>query len=63
MTEMPREDEQRPPGMPGWVKAFIAVVVLIVLLFLGSMLLGVKHGPGRHADAGVSAAAQQTEVR
>ena len=38
-----------PPAMPRWVKAFIVAVVLLVLLFVGSMLLGVRHGPGRHA--------------
>ena len=42
----------RPP-MPRWVKAFIAAVVLLVLLFLVSMLLGVRHGPGRHAATGL----------
>ena len=38
-----------PPPMPRWVKAFIAAVVILVALFLVSMLLGVEHGPGRHA--------------
>ena len=37
--------------MPLWVKAFIAVVVIVVLLFVGSMLLGVRHGPGMHSSA------------
>jgi hypothetical protein len=35
--------------MPLWVKGFIAVVVILVLLFIGSMLLGVRHGPGMHS--------------
>ena len=43
--------------MPRWVKAFIAAVVILVALFLVSMLLGVEHGPGRHATGGISAAA------
>lgn len=42
--------------MPRWVKAFIAAVVILVLLFLVSLLLGVEHGPGRHATGGSSAA-------
>ena len=41
----------KPPAMPLWVRAFIAVVVILVLLFLGSMLLGVRHGPGQHSSA------------
>ena len=43
--------------MPRWVKAFIAAVVILVVLFLVSMLLGVEHGPGRHATGGGSVAA------
>ena len=41
----------QPPAMPLWVRAFIAVVVILVLLFIGSMLLGVQHGPGMHSSA------------
>ena len=37
--------------MPLWVKGFIAVVVILVLLFIGSMLLGVRHGPGMHSSS------------
>ena len=43
--------------MPRWVKAFIAAVVILVLLFVASLLLGVEHGPGRHATGGSSSAA------
>jgi hypothetical protein len=46
------EPPSGPPPMPRWVKAFIAAVVIVVLLFLGSMLFGVRHGPGRHAAEG-----------
>ena len=55
-----RDAEPRPgglPPMPRWVKAFIAAVVILVALFLVSMLLGVEHGPGRHATGGGSVAA------
>ena len=41
-----------PPPMPRWVKAFIVAVAILVVLFLGSMLFGVRHGPGRHAAVG-----------
>lgn len=40
------------PGMPRWVKSFIAVIVVLVLAFLGVGLLGGDHGPGRHAPGG-----------
>ena len=43
--------------MPRWVKAFIAAVVVLVVVFLISMLLGAEHGPGRHAAVGSSVAA------
>ena len=46
-----------PPPMPRWVKAFIAAVVLLVLLFLISMLFGVRHGPGRHTATGLGVVA------
>ena len=42
--------------MPRWVKAFIAAVVILVVLFLISMLLGAEHGPSRHAIGGISVA-------
>ena len=54
-TDAPGRDPEPPAGpppMPRWVKAFIAAVVILVLLFLGSMLFGVRHGPGRHAADG-----------
>lgn len=37
--------------MPLWVKGFIAVVVILALLFIGSLLLGVHHGPGMHSSS------------
>ncbi|MGQ0535952.1 MAG: hypothetical protein ACT4PT_07755 [Methanobacteriota archaeon] len=38
-----------PPPMPGWVKAFaIVLVVLVVLAFLIAALGGPEHGPFRH---------------
>ena len=56
-----------PPPMPRWVKAFIAAVVILVLLFVASLLLGVEHGPGRHASggsvAGLVAQAQEAARR
>ena len=41
------EDEQ-PAGMPGWVKAFVAVAIVLAALAVVSLLTGGEHGPGRH---------------
>jgi hypothetical protein len=46
--------------MPLWVKGFIAVVLVLVLLILGSILLGVRHGPGQHSSAPSPTAALHT---
>jgi hypothetical protein len=57
------DDLERPPGSPprrpGWVKAFliIAVVLLVVLvvgLFTGQLGPGGGHGLGRHVPEGNS---------
>ena len=49
--------------MPMWVKGFIAVVVLLVLLFVGSLLLGVHHGPGMHSSSAPPTAVGTTPSR
>jgi hypothetical protein len=46
--------------MPRWVKVFLIVAaVLVVLLVAGMLIGGRQHGPGRHLDstAGLDAAA------
>ena len=43
-----------PTGMPRWVKAFLVIAILLLLAFLGSLLLGVRHGPRLHAPSGAS---------
>lgn len=48
------------PGMPRWVKSFIAVIVVLVLAFLGVRLIGGDHGPGRHAPEGGAPGVIQT---
>lgn len=61
MTEQTPEPEtgarptaDQPPSTPGWVKAF--VIVLIVLALLAAVAfatgLGGEHGPGRHLPSG-----------
>lgn len=46
-------DPYRPtdgaPGMPRWVKVFVAVVALLVLVVVVMLLVGSDHGPGMHA--------------
>lgn len=41
-------DPGRPP-MPLWVKGFIVVGLVALLVIIVILLLGGNHGPGRHA--------------
>jgi hypothetical protein len=41
-----------PPGTPRWVKVFGMVALVVVLLFVISLLAGVRHGPGMHTPSG-----------
>ena len=54
---------EKPPPMPAWVKGFIAVIVILILLFVGSLLLGVRHGPGMHSSSPAPAATAVTASR
>jgi hypothetical protein len=54
---------EKPPPMPAWVKGFVAVVVILILLFVGSLLLGVRHGPGRHSSSPAPTAVAVTASR
>lgn len=54
------EQGPSPAGMPRWVKIFLVVAaVLVVLLVAGMLIGGGQHGPGRHLNstAGLVAAA------
>lgn len=42
----------RGPGMPGWVKVFLVVAVLLALALAVSFVAGVQHGPGLHDPGG-----------
>jgi len=45
MTQSP----PRPaPPMPRWVKLFVVVGLVVGVLFIGSALAGVQHGPSMH---------------
>ena len=39
----------QPPRTPQWVKWPAIVLGVLALVFLGSRLLGIEHGPGLHA--------------
>jgi hypothetical protein len=40
------------PGTPRWVKVFGIIAVVLVVLFVISLLTGVRHGPGMHTPSG-----------
>ena len=56
MLDAPHSDDQArvagdrgsPPGMPRWVKWSIVVVTVMIVAFVVSASLGVRHGPGMH---------------
>jgi hypothetical protein len=39
-------------GTPRWVKAFGIIALVLVVLFVISLLAGVRHGPGMHTPSG-----------
>ena len=42
-------------GIPRWVKVFGIIALVLILIFVISLLAGVRHGPGMHtpsSDAG-----------
>ena len=49
------------PGMPRWVKAAIAVVLVLVVVLVVGKLVGVNHGPGMHGGNGQTPASQVGE--
>jgi hypothetical protein len=67
MAESPTEPESRDDagvrpgqasaGMPGWVKVFLIIAIVLVLAFIVSRLFGVQHGPGLHNPGGSGAQA------
>jgi uncharacterized cupredoxin-like copper-binding protein len=46
------DDTSVRPSTPGWVKVFGIIVIVLVLLFVISLLAGVRHGPGLHTPSG-----------
>lgn len=47
---MPLADPPPYPGTPRWVRAFVAIGIILALLVAIALLtgLGGPHGPGRH---------------
>jgi ABC-type transporter Mla subunit MlaD len=39
-------------GTPRWVKVFGIIALVLVMLFIISLLAGVRHGPGLHTPSG-----------
>ena len=51
------------PGMPRWVKAAIAVVLVLIVALVIGKLAGVEHGPGMHGGDARTPASQVSEDR
>lgn len=45
-------ERSTPRGTPRWVKVFGIITLVLVLLFVISLLAGVRHGPGLHTPSG-----------
>ncbi|MBO1511314.1 hypothetical protein [Metabacillus bambusae] len=43
-------DRELPPGTPRWVKVFIIIATVLILLFVIIKITGIggDHGPSRH---------------
>jgi len=52
MAQIPREPGHESPSIPRWVKVFGIIALVVVLLFVISLLAGVRHGPGLHTPSG-----------
>ena len=51
-TDTPAEPATSYSGMPGWVRWFVVVAVVLGLLLVVAALAGGEHGPGRHLSSG-----------
>jgi hypothetical protein len=55
MTDQPSPEFEREPDAetPRWVKTFVIIGGIVILLLLGVLLFGGgQHGPGRHVSSG-----------
>jgi hypothetical protein len=55
MSQTPvKPDRESPPSTPRWVKVFVIIALVLVLLFVVIMFTGIggEHGPGRHMPSG-----------
>ena len=53
MAQTPIEPGQgSASSTPRWVKMFGIIALVLVLLFVISLLAGVRHGPGMHTPSG-----------
>ena len=44
-------DRGSAPRTPRWVKVFGIIALVVVLVFVISLLAGVRHGPGLHTPS------------
>ena len=53
MADTPRPCDSGPRTTPRWVKVFVIVAIVVVVLGVAIFLLsGGQHGPGRHLPGG-----------
>lgn len=45
-------DRESTSGTPRWVKVLGIIALVVILLFVISLLAGVRHGPGLHTPSG-----------
>lgn len=58
---MPPPNSETPPGMPRWVKLFVLIGILVILLVVIIMfVVGGDHGPGGHAPGLLAGFAPQS---
>ena len=59
-TQEPTPTPHHAPGMPRWVKVFIAVGIVLIALLVVTQLAGGDHGPGRHGGGDTPALTEHT---
>jgi hypothetical protein len=57
--DLPEPNRGSPPSTPRWVKVFGIIALVLVLLFVISLLAGVRHGPGLHTPSGHAGSSTQ----
>jgi hypothetical protein len=59
-----RESPRSAVVMPRWVKVFLIIAAVLVVLMVAVMLVsGGQHGPGRHLSSSVSSSVWSGSIR